>query len=127
MKRHAIARKDIKASKKKARRMCQQRTQEILTLSASSGSAQSQTILGFQSSNEVRHAEEFLVYRNSERGKDRIMICKICESEERTIIWAREEKVEEDEWLESKTKSFEVAMKEIKTDQGQRRSWFYSA
>ena len=72
--------------KKKARRMCRQRTEEILTLSACSGSVQSQTTLGFQMSKDEYHAEECLVYRNDKRSKDERMICMICD---RTIIWAR--------------------------------------
>ena len=69
---------------RKACTLCQQRTKEILTLSASSGSR-----LGFQSSSEEHHAEECLVYRNDRRSKTKRMICKICEREEITLIWVR--------------------------------------
>ena len=98
--------------------MCKERTKQILTLSGSSSSAQSQTILGFQSASEDYHAEECLVCRNYRRGKDRKTICKICESEERTIIWARSRESTRENtrrgwmvWVKerSKIKSFEKA------------------
>ena len=42
------------------------------------------------------------------------MICKICEVKSEPPCGHEKGKVEENEWLELKTKSFEVAMKEIK-------------
>ena len=126
---NTISTKDaIRSYEKKARNNCLERTQQNLTLNASAGSIQSQTLIGFIKGKEEYNDEECIRYRNHKRSKEKRPIAKFAKVKNEHSYGQgtdsqQEAKVEEDEWFESKEEQtqtqnyvpcFEVAMDESK-------------
>ena len=95
---------------RKACEVCKQRTEQILTISTYGSPPQSETELTFVHENEVYHDKDCVRMRNTRRKGSR-PICLVCESEERTLLYARNRthRSEETEGLESN--KGKVAMK----------------
>jgi hypothetical protein len=73
---------------RKACEVCKERTQRTLTFNPNGRRPQSATELGFIHENEEYH-DEGCTRLTSQRRKGKRPICKICEDEEFTLLWAR--------------------------------------
>ena len=73
---------------RKACEVCKQRTEQILTISTYGSPPQSETELTFVHENEVYHDKDCVRMRTTRRKQSR-PICLVCESEERTLLYAQ--------------------------------------
>ena len=74
---------------RKACNNCQERTTQTLTFNEGAPRTQSRTLIGFIKHEELYHDESCIRYRNQRRNMEQRPVCKVCEDEERTTLWAR--------------------------------------
>ena len=79
--------REYRSYERKACEVCRQRTEQILTISTYGSPPQSETELTFVHENEVYHDKDCVRMRNTRRKGSR-PICLVCESEERTLLYA---------------------------------------